>query len=228
MPTTPEERAARKAEKRAVNRKAWLDDPRNAAFPWRRAQMEMRAALDAPAAEVQTEEPAEPLGSDSLGRMRAIMLDATATLGRRLDAAETLSMYELGIAGAVGVAPDEIAASSHKFLRAVVDAEQTPDAARYRALKALIIIENRRAAARSSSDSHRQHREMLRRIINAARSAELRRAGTWQDVVDRGEEWALTTADTFDEPETLEHEALLGVKAKTRPDDWRQLLSHNI
>jgi len=223
MPTTPEERAARKEARRRENRAAWLNSPNNTHVQWRRAEEEMRAALDA-GVDVQVEEPAEPLGSDSLGRMRAIMLDATATLGRRLDAAETLSMYELGIAGAVGVARDEIAASSHKFLRAVVDAEQTPDAARYRALKALIVIENRRAAARSSSDNHRQHRELVRRQVNAARSKALREAGTWQDVIDRGAEWALTTSDSFDEPEVLEQQALLSVSAKNRPDNWRKLL----
>jgi hypothetical protein len=130
--------------------------------------------------------------------MRAIMADPEVPLYRRLDAAEVVLTYELGPGAAVGVDPEQIAATSFRFLKTAVDAAETPEALRFRALKSIVAIENRRKSAGQGSDQFALKRELQLRLINAARRHILIEAGVWVDVVRRSERWSLTLDDDFD------------------------------
>ena len=69
-------------------------------------------------------EPAERQQHAQRTKLRRIMSNSAAPLHRRVDSAETIMAFEISAGGAVGVAPSEVAASSFKFLRAVVDASR--------------------------------------------------------------------------------------------------------
>jgi hypothetical protein len=182
----------------------------------------------------------------SLTKMRRIMSNPALPLYRRLEAAEIVLSYELGPGAAAGTNPEQIAAGSYKFLRAVTDDETTPESLKFRALKALVGIENSRAAARSINATHEEKRRLLLNLINAERVQALRRAGTWNTVLNQ--QWALESSDQFDWPEGWPglwqwpvnsfsnqlskgsnvdafRRELLSIRAKNRPDDWERFLA---
>jgi hypothetical protein len=123
--------------------------------------------------------------SGSLAEMRAIMLDASKPLYRRLDAAEIVLSFELGPAAGVGIDPDQIAASAYKFLKVVAKAPQTPEALKFRALKSLVGIENARVAARSGTEANIAKRQLVLNLVNAERLRLFREAGLWRDIVSK-------------------------------------------
>ena len=187
-------------------------------------------------------------GSGSLAKMRAIMLDNSVALYRRLEAAEVVLSYELGPGAGVGIDPDEIAAVSFKFLRTVVDSTSTPEALRFRALKAIISVENARAQAKSTAITNTEKREVLLNLVNSERVSELRDAGVWSEVAKTDQQWALKWEDSFDWPDkdwpgqwawpvstmvlsleqlsdiVLFRQALRSVRARNRVDDWERFL----
>jgi hypothetical protein len=183
---------ARKAkeQRRAANREAWANSPQNAAN-------RHKDTFGAVAPEVVAEANGEG-GSVSLAQMRAIMSDTVTPLYRRLDAAEVVLSFEPGPGAAVGVDPDEIAATSYRFLKAVADAVETPEALRFRALKSIVAIENRRKSAGQGSEQSALKRELQLRLVNAERRRMLVDAGVWVDDVARHREnRSLTLNDDF-------------------------------
>jgi len=180
------------------------------------------------------------------------MLDSKQPLYRRIDAAEVLISFEIAPGAANNIDPDQVAATSFQFLRAVVDAAETPEGLRFRALKCVASIENARAKIKSNNVTHAQKYELLIRLINGERSRALRAAGVWPLVIARGDPWSIETTDEFDWPNTqwpgswawpvidlaaiLERASrdptgneafraqLLAVRAKNRVDDWERLL----
>jgi hypothetical protein len=199
MPMTPEVRAkwqeawaeARRAKdaRRQQNREKWAQ---------RRDWSDDQSAVLPEVGDDLIEDAALPGTSDSLAKMRALMADSGTPLARRLDAAEVILSYELGPGAAAGVEPERIAVASYHFLRAAADAAETPEALRFRALKAIISVENARATARSSVKSEAQHREDIRLSVNAARRDALHAAGRWEYVVEHDLPWSITPTDTFD------------------------------
>jgi hypothetical protein len=183
---------ARKAkeQRRAANREAWANSPQNAANRY-------KDKFGAVAPEIAAEPNGEG-GSGSLAQMQAIMADASTPLYRRIDAAEVVLAYELGPGAAVDSDPEQIAASSYRFLRTVVDTVETPEALRFRALKSIVAIENRRKSAGQGSEQSGSKRELQMRLVNGARRQALIDAGVWADVVRRRERWSLDLNDEFD------------------------------
>jgi hypothetical protein len=181
-----------KAERRAANRAAWAASKKNAVN-------QREATLDVTAPEV----PIEPIesavaasGSASLARMRAIMADPNAPLYRRIDAAEIVLAYELAPGAAVGVDPEQIAAPAYRFLKAVVDAKDTPEALAFKALKLLVSIENSRKVAIQSATQYAANKELWRRMANGLRHIENVADGTHHELLppdadfDLPEGWA--------------------------------------
>jgi hypothetical protein len=185
--------------------------------------------------------------SSSLDRLRALMGDPNVALHRRIDAAEVLVPFEIAPGAASNVDPDEVAAKSFQFLRAVIDAKETPPALAFRALKLVAGIENARASIKANSITLGQRREMFCHLVNATRLAELRRGGIWHRVVASGERWWIGLEDDFELPrswldswtwppssfaealsrgegsEALRAE-LRTARARNRLDDWERLL----
>ena len=145
--------------------------------------------------------PADQIGdavlSASLSKMRQIMLDDSVGLNRRLDAAEVCLDHELGPGAGVGVPPDEIASQAYQFCRAVADSN-APETPRFRALRAMVRIENVRKTVQNSSTQYGEKRELLRCLVNAERRRLLAECGRWPPGTDG---WALRSNDTFDWPE---------------------------
>jgi hypothetical protein len=176
-----------KAERREANRAAWQASKKNAIN-------QREATLDAIAPEVAIEPIADAVQANgSLARMRAIMADPDAPLYRRIDAAEVILAYELGPGAAVGIDPDQIAAPAYRFLKAVVEASETPEALQFKALKLIVGIENSRKAAVQSSDQYAANKELLRRMVNGLRHME--------NVTDGAEHELLPPGADFDLPE---------------------------
>jgi hypothetical protein len=229
-----------KAERRRRNQEAWAASPLN-------AQNQRKQAFAA-APEIKGEAKAEAdSGSASLAKLRSIMGSADIPLHRRLDAAELLVSFEVAPGSASNVDPNEVAAGSYQFLRTIVDHDDVPEPLRFRALKAIAIVENARASIKANSVTHEEKRRLLLQLANAERIAALRQAGTWQDVVARGDLWFLEPEDTVDWPSGWPgnwvwppgsisnelangrdvgafHRELLSIRAKNRPDLWEQYL----
>jgi hypothetical protein len=190
-----EKKAARMA-KRAANKEAWKYHPANANAAWMQRQAEMMEATTA-AIEV---EPVPEAECGSLAKLRGIMADPAAPLYRRIDAAEIVLTYELAPGSLVNVAADQVAAASYRFMQAVIDATETPEPLRFRALKSVAAIENARAS-RAGATTDTTQREFWVALVNAARRSALIRAGVWDRVAADGAEWALSPGDEFDMPE---------------------------
>jgi hypothetical protein len=197
---------------------------------------------------IEVEDPSGKEGvSTSLQRLRSIMADPNVALHRRLDAAEVILTFELGPGAGVGIDPDQIAAASFKFLRAVSDDATTPDALKFRALKSIVGIENARVAAKSGAEANIAKRQLVLNLVNSVRSRLYREAGVWPVVVASGSEWALRWEDDFPWPSewpgswawppttfstALQHgisdtfrAELLSIRATNRPDTWEKFLT---
>ena len=233
-----------KAERRKRNQQAWADSPLN-------AQNQRKQAFAAvTASEIPIDLNSEVIQSgttESLAKLRTIMASPAIPTHRRLDAAELLISFEVPSGGVSNVDPDQVAAGSYQFLRTIVDSEEVPEPLRFRALKAIAIVENARASIKASSVTHTAKRELLLRLINAQRTLAFRAAGTWHEAV-KTTEWALTNADAFDWPKgwpgdwvwppatfavpleqafdvTAFRELLLSIRATNRADDdWERFL----
>jgi hypothetical protein len=131
-------------------------------------------------------------GSDSLRAMRKIMADTNAQLYRRLDAAECVLTYELGPAAAVGADPATIAAASYRFLKTVAEDASVPEGLRFRALRSVLSVENVRASITNTAANDAVKRQLWLGMLNATRSARLRRSGQWPPPDDS---WAFKEAD---------------------------------
>jgi hypothetical protein len=230
-----EKAKAEKAERRASNRKAWAERRKD----WSDDRTH------------KVEIPAEAIGatggSASLQKLRRVMADPKTVLYRRIEAAEVILNYEISPAGAVGLDPDFIAASSYRFLRQVADDPGTPDNLRFRCLKAIVTIENARVQVRNTGEQVHQKRELQLQLVNAERRRELAAAGVWESVVHTGARWALEADDQFDwlpgwpggwtwpldgfsadyrgggDAERFRRQ-LRQVRARNRVDDWEALL----
>jgi hypothetical protein len=203
MKLTPEERAERAAEraaKRAAlreerrkdNRERWYNSPHNTNANWK-ARYEKE---DQPLPEIAV----EAKGSGSLAKLRAVMADPDSPIYRRLDAADVIIDFELAPGAAANVPPEQLASSAFQFYRLTEANPQTPEALKFRALKAIARIENSRKQAAQSPEAHFANREFIRRLINAERSRALREAGIWERVVESGAHWSLGPRDSFDPP----------------------------
>jgi hypothetical protein len=137
---------ADKARRRIENREAWAKSSRN-------ANQQRGETLDALAPAIDAELVEDTKTSASLRRLRAMMADASVPLYRRLDCAELVLSYELGPGAVAGLNPDEVGADSYWFLRAVSENDDTPESLRFRSLKAIVAVENARAAIRNASEA---------------------------------------------------------------------------
>jgi hypothetical protein len=186
MAMTNEERAARaaagreaRAVKREANRAAWRAAPNNGN---NRASIE-RERLKAARLEA-TPIDDDDHGSASLRQLRALMNDGGTPLYRRLDAAEIVLSYELGPGAAVGSDPDMIAVASYRFLKMVIDDVDTPEALRFRALKCVAQVENRRSELRNNAEALYEKRAMLIGLANSERRSYLVETGQWPPAAD--------------------------------------------
>lgn len=144
---------------RAANREAWRLARENANY-------QRRNTIDAVVA-VAVDDPIEFDDTSPLDKLRDIMLDPTAHLYRRLDAAELVLAYELAPGALVDVPPAEVAAISFRFLRGVAEAAETPERLRFRALKSMLAIQHKRAAA-GSTTGQAERQKLQRRLGEAA------------------------------------------------------------
>jgi hypothetical protein len=228
---------ADKLERRRQNREAWKNSAANV--------MNQRAAI---VPEIAVDPVDDATETGSLARLRTIMADGNQPLHRRIDAAEVLVSFELAPGSASNVDPDQVAATSFQFLRAVVDKPATPEALRFRALKSVATIENSRSQSKNISVTHQSKRQLLINLVNAERVAVFRSAGVWPKVV-KTDAWAVTLGDDLPWPAgwpgdwtwppgafaaELEHAdrehnetfrtQLRAITAKNRLDDWERLL----
>lgn len=133
--------------------------------------------------------------SRSLKRLRQIMGDTQAALTRRLEAAELVLTYELAPAAGVGVDPEAIAASSYQFLAAVAEADGTPEALRFRALKSIAAVENARAALKTSAQGLQARHRLANDLANAELQRALRAQDRWREAVSQGSWWTAAGED---------------------------------
>jgi hypothetical protein len=144
-------------------------------------------------------EPAnDATGSASLRRMRQIMADPTVALFRRIEAGEIVLQYELSAGAAAGVDPQEVTSSAYKMLKAAADNSRTPEGLRFRCLRAIIGVENARAASKATAVTHQAKRALACRLVNAERKRLLVHVGRWHAAINQ--QWALTLADDFPWP----------------------------
>jgi hypothetical protein len=144
-----------RAARRAANQEEWRRNHINS--------NQQTAALR----EIAAPELPEPEDTSPLEKLRAIMLDSTQLLYRRLDAAELVLAYELAPGALVDVPPSEVAANSYRFLRGVADAPDVPERLQFRALKAILSINHKRAAA-ASTTGQVEKQKLRRRLGEAA------------------------------------------------------------
>jgi hypothetical protein len=233
-------KAARSAkeERRRQNRERWRNSAANA--------MNQRVAIAPEIAADPVEDAAE---TGSLAKLRALMADSNQPLHRRIDAAEVLVQFEVAPGAASNVDPNEVAAQSFQFLRAVVDAAGTPEALRFRALKCVASIENARAQITKGNVTNIAKRELLVHLVNSERNRLLRKNGRWDAVVASNEQWFVAAADDLDPlpadwfsdrwqwptgvftdqlgrgcDVTAFKQALISVRARNRDDNWERLL----
>jgi hypothetical protein len=128
------------------------------------------------------------------------MGDPNVALHRGIEAAETLVPFEIAPGAANNVDPELVAAKSFQFLRAVIDAKETPEALRFRALKCVAGIENARVQLKSTSVINADKRALLLNLVNAERSRALRDAGVWPEAV-KTDAWTLRSSHDFPWPE---------------------------
>lgn len=182
-----------KAQRRAENRERWASSPANS---------HNRHKSDAIAPDLEVEAGAEPFdkrsggGSRALAALRQIMADPTVQLYRRVESAETILSYELGPAAlADGGDPDKIGASSYKFLRAAAENALTPEALKFRCLKAIVAVENARASVKNSAGQDFAKAKLALDIVNAEKCRQLRLDGEWSATVKSGTDWAVKPED---------------------------------
>jgi hypothetical protein len=183
------EKRKHKEETRKANREAWA-----ARRDWSDDRFQK------PEINFQPQENTEPSSSPALTHLRAIVADPQITLYRRLNAAEVVLNFELGPGAAIGVNPDTIAAQSYQFLRAVVDAQDTPEAQRFRALKLVANVENARASAKGADLDNSAKRQLLIALVNAQRARKLRLSAQWNQTVQSRADWTLKDTDQLQWP----------------------------
>jgi hypothetical protein len=157
-PEHDEAKAARRKQ-REEKREAWR-------FARENANSEMLECREA-VISVAINSPVDLDDSSPLEKLRAIMLDSTQLLYRRLDAAELVLAYELAPGALVDVPPSDVAAISFRFLRGVAEATETPERLRFRALKSMLAIQHKRAAA-ASTTGQVEKQKLRRRLGEAA------------------------------------------------------------
>jgi hypothetical protein len=256
MPMTPEvhqkwteawqQAKAEKLKRREQNREEWRTSPKNAM----NVRGEMLEALAVPGEPHDD----ESNGSSSLDQLRRIMGDPSIVLHRRIDAAEVLVPFEIAPGAATNVDPDQVAAKSFQFLRAVIDAKETPEALRFRALKCVAGIENARVQLKNSNVTNAVKKELLVKLVNAERNRRLRQTGRWPEIVASDMQWFVTTSDDLEAPAgwyndswvwpvagfaaQLEHidtertaifkQQLLAIRPANRIDPFDQLLANTV
>ena len=137
-----------------------------------------------------------PGPTSALEQLRKIVLSA-APLSAKLTAAEAIATFE-NAPGSVN--PDDADSDlgvAYQFCRQLSETPGIPEAVRIRALKMRLICESKKALPVQAAVA-RARRETLRKLVNAERSAALRKAGVWQRVVASGEQWGLLVDDEFD------------------------------
>ena len=135
---------------------------------WRRNHINSNQQTEHILSAVIADDEIEGIGDTTpLDKLRDIMLDPRAQLYRRLDAAELVLAYELAPGALVNVPPSEVAAISFRFLRGVAEAAETPERLRFRALKSMLAIQHKRAAA-SSTAGQAEKQKLQRRLGEAA------------------------------------------------------------
>jgi hypothetical protein len=178
----------RKDQRRKENREKW-------------AQRRDWSDDNAHRADVAVEDiPDESGSSSSLDQLRRIMGDPSIALHRRIDAAEVLVPFEIAPGAATNVDPEQVAAKSFQFLRAVIDAKETPEALRFRALKCVAGIENARVQFKNSNVTNAVKKELLVKLINGERNKRLRQTGRWPEIVVSDSQWFLTVSDDIEPP----------------------------
>jgi hypothetical protein len=176
------------SERRARNQAAWATSPNNVSFQFAKQLQAAKAARIKITADVS-----DANGSASLNRLRRLMADPDIQLYRRMDAAEIILGYELAPGAVAGAEPDEISAGSYRFLKAVIDDPDTPEALEFRALKCIAQVENARAQIRNAGEQLGLKRALFVELVNAERRHTLIAAGKWP--ANGG--WCLETSDTF-------------------------------
>jgi hypothetical protein len=153
---------------REHNRIAWITtDQRNAGVAYAVAREKLVAAIEEPPPDVR-----------SLDKLRAIMLDRDASIGRRVDAAEAVLAYELP-AAALAQSPDQaINSSAYLFLQSVAATDGVPEVLQFRALKAIAAIETAKPRQVDPSAAAAE-RELMRQMINSHRRIAMLAAGAW-------------------------------------------------
>jgi hypothetical protein len=177
------------SERRRQNQIAWANSPNNSSNRVARQIQAAKAARLNIAAEVVS----DANGSASLHRLRRIMGSPDIQLYRRMDAAEIILGYELAPGAVAGADPDEISAGSYRFLKAVIDDPETPEALEFRALKCIAQVENARAQIRNAGEQLGMKRALFVELVNAERRHTLIAAGKWP----ASGPWCLETSDTF-------------------------------
>jgi hypothetical protein len=217
----------------------------------RQAELKRQAEEEAALTLATPVEPSTESNGNSLGELRRLMADVKQPLFRRIDCAEVILGFEIAPGAAAGVEPEQIAAGSFRFLKAVIEAPGTPEALRFRCLKLVAAVENARAAAKSDAVTNEAKRRLLIALCNSERQLALRRAKRWNAVLN--EQWWIGPADQIDwppgwpgdwpfpsqsfatqlehscDPEALERTTafrqwLRSAKAKNREDNWDRLL----
>jgi hypothetical protein len=184
MPTSAQRLASKRAQREA-NREAWRNDPRN-----------RNAHNFAVRAEVKPVEPVLDEDVGALDLLREIMRDDDLPLGRRLRAAGHVLRFELPIAGAVGMPPDQVSNSSaYRFLVGVVRSGASAEH-KQAAAEILAVFENERPV-RTNPDELVEARLRLIAMINSTRRAELALSGHWP-VPPGSPRWWLSSDDVFD------------------------------
>jgi hypothetical protein len=234
------ERAAAKAAERERNRAAWRADPSNGNNRHTREQEKLKAArLEA------TPISDNERSSASLQRLKWIMADPGTPLYRRLDCAELVLSYELGPGAVAGLDPDEVGADSYRFLRAVSENDDTPEPLKFRSLKAIVAVENARAAIRNASEALVAKKHLLIALVNGERKRAMHINNAWPP--PKGSCWWVNSSDTIPWPRgwpglwswpltamapaygagdaTMLRAELLAIKATNRIDDWDTLLT---
>ena len=185
MPASAQRRAAKEA-RREANREAWRNDPRN-----------RNSHNFAVRAEIKPIDPVPVEDVGALDLLREVMLDDALPLGRRLRAASHVLRYEMPLAGAAGMSPDQVSTSSaYRFLVGVVRSGASAEH-KQAAAEILAAFENERPQ-RANPDELVEARLQLIAMINSHRRLALAAAGHWPP--PPGTCWALSAADDFETP----------------------------
>jgi hypothetical protein len=143
----------------------------------------------------------------SLDRLREIMRDRSATIGRRVDAAEAVLAYELPAAALAQSPGQPVTSSAYLFLQSVANTDGVPEVLQFRALKDLSAIEIAKPL-KTDPFARQVELESLRQSINSQRRIRMIASGSWPAAPG----WAMSS----DEAEQLGVEALQGMLSEAQ------------